>query len=346
MLVDAAVAGPREAGDEVGAAVGPVRTLELAAPGDLTGRELLADRGGRGEPVRDRDPGDVVRRPDLRGGGQVGDLASALGAQHGLERARGATAVGERQGAEGALARLEAGRRGPAVVEAVRSVGVLGEVDGAGRVDGYRLVRVAAQELQRDRVDVGVPVERVDLEHPAVVLLEHAALALLGLLAGQPRVPRGAAAGAVVVGAGEADVLADPVALLVDDDVRRPAPCAGVEGQAVERRHAVRLVAADLVVVDQNHAGAVLEHGRAVGVARRRLAALEQRLTGVGDDLVREAGGQREQAGGVGDERAVPGRTSGERLRLGHREGVDASGDGDAEAEAGTRLEHAAAREG
>jgi hypothetical protein len=72
-----------------------------------------------------------------------------------------------------------------------RSV-MLGEVDAVGvRVDGDRLVRVPAEELERHRVLVRLPVRRVDLEDVAVVLLEHAVRPLLRLLAGQPGVPRG-----------------------------------------------------------------------------------------------------------------------------------------------------------
>jgi hypothetical protein len=89
----------------------------------------------------------------------------------------------------------------------------------APRVDDERLVRVAPERLDRLRVAVGVLVIGIDLEDVAVRLT----FDRLGLLAGQPGVPRRAPAGAVRVGPREADVLADAAAVPVDLDVRRAA---------------------------------------------------------------------------------------------------------------------------
>src|SRR6266508_4394076 len=225
VLVDAAVGGTREAGDEVRAAVAPVRALQLPAAGHLVVRELLAHRGGGGVPVRYVDPAHLV--PGARGGrlGQVGDVLAAVRAAHRLQLARGVAAGAQGECPQRALAALEARRRDPPEVEAVRVVRVLGEVDpGVARLHRDRFVGVPAEELQGYGVGVGGAVERVHLEGVPVVLLECAAGPLLGLFAGQPGVPGGTAAGAVVVGAGDADVLGDPLAGLVDLDRRGAAP--------------------------------------------------------------------------------------------------------------------------
>jgi hypothetical protein len=175
----------------------------------------------------------------------------------------------------------------------------------APRVDDERLVRVAPERLDRLRVAVGVLVVGVDLEDVAVRL----AFDRLGLLAGQPRVPRRAPARAVRVGAGEADVLADAAAVAVDLDRRRAAEGLVVVDEARHVRDEERLGAADLVVVDQHIAVAALAHEarRAVRVRRRRLAGLELRDARLRHDRVREAGRQRQQALRVGDQRPVAG---------------------------------------
>jgi hypothetical protein len=115
-------------------------------------------------------------------------------------------------------------------------------------------VRVPAERLVRLRVAVGLLVVGVDLEDVAVALARD----LLGLLAGQPRVPRRLAARAVRARAGEADVLADAVALVVDLDRRRPAERRLVVDEARDVGDAERLCARDLVVVDEDVAAPAL----------------------------------------------------------------------------------------
>src|SRR4051794_20209196 len=80
---------------------------------------------------------------------------------------------------------------------------------------------------------VVVVVPRVDLEDVAVPGVGGDRL---GLFTGQPGAPWGFAAGAVALGAGQADVFRDLVALLVDDD----------GGRATEARRVVHELAADL----------------------------------------------------------------------------------------------------
>ena len=210
------------------------------------------------------------------------------------------------------------------------------------RVDDDGLVREAAEALDRLRIAVGVLVVRVDLEAVAVRL----GADRLGLLTGDPGLPRRAAAGAVVQRAGEAHVLAHALAAMVDLDVRRAAVDAGVVDEALDRRDG-RLAAADLVVADQHAAvAAVADEGRhAVGIGGRRLAALEQGHVGLRDDRVAEALRQRELAGRVGDQRAVADLAGRRGLcGAGAEQPGDAAGEHDAEAGGGA-VEHRAARE-
>ena len=231
----------------------------------------------------------------------------AVGCAHGGEHPVGGAEVGERAGSPpeslGCL---------PAVEQAVGLGGVLGEVDVAAvGVDRDGLVLEPAQRQDRLRVLVGRRVERVDLEDVAVVALEAVGSGQgVDLLAGQPGVPRGHAAGAVGGGAGDADVLPDSVAVPVDLDDGGAPSGPGIVGQAVEVRHG-QLGAegvADLVVVDHHGAAAVAPEGAgAVVVAGGELARLERGHTGFADHLVRESLGQREALRGIGDQWAVSG---------------------------------------
>ena len=326
----AAVGGAREGGDEVRAAVAPPHALELAAARDRLRVGLLARRDGLRVAIGDGDPLDPVRRPRRRRDGEVRhERPRARRGAHRLQRAR---VVGERAERAGAERQRLVGR-GPAVQQAVRVARVLRVVDaGALRLDHARLVRVAAERLDRLGVAVLRLVVRIDLEHVAV---RHGGRRRrLGLLAGQPGLPRRPAAGAVVERARERDVLAHAVAVLVDLDVGRAAAHRGVVGEAGDARDRVGVAAADLVVVDQHAAVAAAAHerGRAVGIARRRLAALELRHARLGDDRVAEALGEREQPLRVGDQRAVAGRASGAvGGRGGAEEAVQAAGQRDAE---------------
>ncbi len=102
---------------------------------------------------------------------------------------------------------------------------VLGSID-----DG--LVGEPSESFQRRRVLVVGHVHRIDLEHEAVVLGEPAVAGdVLGLLARQPRAPRGDASGAVAVRAGQADVLGDDVVVGVELGRRRPAQGGRVVGE-------------------------------------------------------------------------------------------------------------------
>ena len=184
VLAAAAVGGAREGGDEVRAAVAPPHALELAAARDRLGVGLVAGGDGLGVAVGDLEPLHPVGRSGPGGDRQVVDVRARPGrGAHRLQRAGVAGELAERALAQ----RQRVVGRGPAVQEAVRAAGVLRVVDaGALRLDDARLVRVAAEGLDRLRVAVGGPVVRVDLEDVAVAL----AGARLGLLAGQPGVPR------------------------------------------------------------------------------------------------------------------------------------------------------------
>jgi hypothetical protein len=196
---------------------------------------------------------------------------------------------------------------------------------------------VPAEELQGDRVLVGLAVERVDLEDVSVVLLERSTGTLLGLLAGQPGVPGSDTAGTVLQRARHADVLADPLAVPADLDVGRAATCTGVVRQAGKGRDRIGLVTADLVVVDQDVALRATEEPGAVGVAGSGFARLEDGLTGLGDDAVGEAAREGEQARGVGDDGTVADRAADAAGLDGAGGGgtgdrADAAGDRDAQA--------------
>jgi hypothetical protein len=172
-------------------------------------------------------------------------------------------------------------------------------------VDREGLVRVAAERLERDRVG-GLAVAP-DLEDVAVVLQAGGAVRLgLGLLTGQPGAPRRVAAGAVGEGAGDADPLAEVLAVPVDRDhgAATGRADAGVVHGAFDRRYAERAGAADLVVLDQQVlAPAGVEDRRTVVQGRGRLPGPELGLAGPGDDPVPEARRQGEDAGGVVQQR-------------------------------------------
>ena len=123
---------------------------------------------------------------------------------------------------------------------------------------------------------------------------------VLGLLARQPRTPRGDAAGAVDRRAGQADVLGDDVVVGVELGRRRPAERGRVVGElgSRQRRELDRLVllgVALLAVADEEAPAVDLEQGGAVeGVGQHAVGAGE-RLAGLGDDLVGEPLGQVEE---------------------------------------------------
>jgi hypothetical protein len=112
-------------------------------------------------------------------------------------------------------------------------------------VDDDSLVGVAAQGLDGLGVEVGLAVVGVDLEDVAVVLGEALGTGLvLGLLAGEPGVPGGAAARAVGGGAGDADPLGHVVTVPGDlDDGDAVGRSRGVD-EALGERHRVRPVGA------------------------------------------------------------------------------------------------------
>lgn len=203
-------------------------------------------------------------------------------------------------------------------------------------VDDDRLVRVAAQRLDRLRVAVGPAVVRVDLEDVAVVLQEAVLAGLvLGLLAGQPGAPRGAAMRRSWWRSPATPTHSTtwPPCWATSTMVTPPAG-AGVVDQALGQRDRVRPVGAgtgQLVVGgEQRGTAQALEGGGAVMVGGGRLAGLQLGDAGPGDDAVREALGQREDALGVGDQLAVaePAVVPGRAGRRGGRRGVRGEGAG------------------
>ena len=220
VLVGAAVGGPREAGNEEGAAVGPPLALEFAGAGDLLVAELPANGSGGGISVEDVLPPNRVTRAGPRGLGQIRDVRAAPVATHGLKGARDVAALGLRELTKSILARHEAAWRSPAQIQAIGIAGIFGQVDGAGgRIDGDCLVGVATHELQRYEAfaHVRFAAGRVDFKHVAVIFgVTRATDATFGFLTAQPGPPRGDPAGTVIVGAGQARVLADAIAICVD----------------------------------------------------------------------------------------------------------------------------------
>ncbi len=208
----------------------------------------------------------------------------------------------------------EAAGRGPAVEQPVGPGGVLGQVRVAlARVDDHGLVVVPAEGLDGLRVAVGAAVVRVDLEDVAVVL-GHAVLAgeVGVLLAGQPGVPGGGAARAVGRRTGDAHPFGD-LAAAPDLDDRATAGRGRVVDEALGERDGTVPVlppALELVVVDEEGDAAVALEGRGpVVVGRGGLAGLQPGDAAVRDHAVPEAGGKGEDAGRIGDERAVAGLT-------------------------------------
>ncbi len=337
----------REAVDDVDAPVGAPDALELLAAGHLAGRgELVAHRGGLAVALGHRHPAHRERAAEL-GGGEVRDVGEHRAVVH-QDGHRGERAVVVAELVRDAGAELDAPWGAPSVEEAVGAAGVLRQVDlGAGLVDGERLVGVPPERLDRAR-DEGVIGE--DLEDVAVVLLVGPGLAVaapgaallgIGLLAGQPGAPGRRAAGAVGVGAGDADPLAEVVAGVVglDDGAAAGVDGPGVVDGARDVGDPERGTGAELVVLDQVQAVARgPEHRGAVVVGRGGpLAVVELSLAGAGHDAVAEAGRQRQDAVRVGHERwegAVRGRVGPGgwwRTRLGQRRG----GAGDDEADPG-----------
>src|SRR5690606_22675372 len=357
----------RVAGDEVRLAVAPPGAFELLAAGDLTVLELLADGGLPGQRVGDVDP--PGRQPGAGFGDerQVGDAGD-------LQRLQLPA------GPVGVVAAAARAREEPEE-QPERPGRVLGEVGDVGvRVDGDGLVREAAEGGQRH--GLGAPAVGVDLEDPAVA--PGLAVEPFGLLAGQPRPPRGAAARAVHGRPGEADVLRQQVAVAVDLERRGAAGGGGVVGQFA-RRHGRGAVVALLVVADKERVGAPLGTVAVplgavarVTVAVARVAVTVTGVTmvvagvtvaggrerghsvvvagdddTVGDgvalhrhDLVGETLGQVQDALGVGDQGAVAVRLPRVGARGGLEDAVQASGEGDGQRTGSAALDDSATSHG
>ena len=351
VLVGAAVGGPREAGHEEGTAVGPPLTLEFAGAGDLVVAELPANGRGGGISVGDIPPPNRVTRAGLCGLGQIRNVRAAPVATHGLQSARDVAALGLGQSTKRTLARCEAGRRSPAQVQAVGIAGIFGQVDGAGgRIDGDRLVGVATHELQRYEAlsHVRFAAGRVDFKHVAVILrVAGATDATFGFLAAQPRPPRGDPAGTVIVGSGQARVLADAIAILIDGDRRGAANGTDVVGEAIRDGNGVCFPAAVLVVRDDDRAtGQSGEDPHAVGVARMGAAVIGRRHPRLRNHCVREALWQRQYAFRVRQQRAIPGGGTGSGSGAGERIQAAGTGEDEAEARCGSATEEAPAGHG
>ncbi len=245
-------------------------------------------------------------------------MPTTLPAAHRLQ-APGSGARRLHQRAECSLPGPEVTGRSPPVVQPVGVHGVLGQVDPRGvRVDRDSLVGVPAQKGQRDRtpVDVRRSADRVDLEHGPVVpgqgaFADHGARLAFGLLAGEPRAPRGHATGTVVVGPREAGVGTEAVAVGVDGDGRRAARGARVVRQPGKRRDLGGLPGTDLVVGDQDRptvrAG---EDAHAVRVAGVGIPVVGRRDVRERDLHVPEAGGETEDSAGIGNQRPITGDSS------------------------------------
>ena len=267
-------------------------------------------------PVEDVDPRHLVAGSWEGGLAQVLNVLASAVAAHRLQGACGVPIRAQCQLPQRPFASLEALGWDPAVEQAVRVVRVLGLVDDIGRgVYRHRLVSEPPKELERDiaLAHVGDLARRVDLEHIAMVLGESARGELFGLLAGQPRVPRGLSSCTVVAGAGDACVLAETVAVGVDLDGGGASSGADVIGQAGQGWHTVRLYHVGpcggyLVVVHQRRARATGEDPGAIRVAGRLHSVRHVRDAALGDELVREPGRQGQNTCRVGNQVAVPDR--------------------------------------
>ena len=208
VLGGAAVLIARERADEVGAAVAPPHALELAAAGDLVVAELLAR--GAWSASRSGTATHSPRRSCPAGGdGEVGDVPPRrVVALHAPSSVAGV--VGEPPEHALAAAAARVGRRQP-VEQAVRLARVLGQVDRAACGS-----TATASCAYRPSALIGTGSRLASGRTGRPRTRSRAAVCpprLLGLLAGQPGVPRRPAARAVVVRAGEADVLADAPAV-------------------------------------------------------------------------------------------------------------------------------------
>jgi hypothetical protein len=244
-----------------------------------------------------------VDRADPGGAGEVVDEPAARVVAPG--RLQDARVVLEP--AELSAAVLEAVRRDPAEEKAVGLVGVLRQIGVAALgVDDDGLVVEAAEGLDGPRVAVGAAVVGVDLEDMAVVLGHTVLAGPVGvLLAGQPGAPRGVSTSAVGGGTGYADPFGT-AAVAVGLDDRAAAGRGGVVDEALGERDGVLPLGAgalELMVDDQERRSAgAFEGGGAVVLLGGELTRLQLGDPAVGDDPVREPGGQGEEALGVGEQ--------------------------------------------
>ena len=195
---------------------------------------------------------------------------------------------------------------GPSVEQPVRAARVFGEVDPRPtRLDHDGLVGSTSPGCDRQRRLVRRRA-REDLEDVTMVFGQGSGPGLgLGLLAGEPTPPRCGAAGAVAVGAGQANPFGPALPVAGDVDDRAAAEDSGVVLGAGDVRDGLRAGGTDLVVLDQQVAAPATADGqRAVdplrGLADERAAAvMDVRLAGDSNDVVREAGRQRQQVAGL-----------------------------------------------
>ena len=270
---------------------------------------------------------------------------------HGLQGASIVAALGLGEFTKRILARCEAGRGSPAQVQPIGIAGIFGQVDGAGgRIDGDCLVGVATHELQRYEAlaHVRFAAGRVHFKPVAVILgVAGAAGATFGFLAAQPGPPWGDPPGTVIVGSGQARVLADPIAIPIDGDRRGAANGADVVGEAVRDGNGVCFPAAVLMVRDDDRAtGQSGEDAHAVGVARMGAAVVGRRHPRLRNHRVREALWQRQYAPGVRQQRAIPGCGTGSGSGTGERIQAAGTGEDEAEARCGSATEEAPAGHG
>ncbi len=270
--------------------------------GDALRPEVLeADGGFGGQWVRHGDPLDPVEaRPGLLDRGEVGDPRHP----HGLQPATGP----QRARAAERLLGQEPVEQPERLVERV-----LGLVhDPGARVDRDRLVLEAAHRGQRYGAGA-VRIRAVHLEDEAVVLgVTVGPGPVLGLLTGQPGVPRGAPTGAVHRRPGDGDAFGEDVVPSVELQRRTPALAHRVVREPLDGRYGDRRVDPVLVVAHQPDVPApAREGGHAVAVAGDRSFAGAERVALPGQHPVAKALREVEQAVGVGHQRTVARVTAG-----------------------------------
>ena len=181
------------------------------------------------------------------------------------------------------------------VDQAVRRAGVLGEVQvSAIGIDGDRLVGEAPERRQRCRADVVGRRLRIHLEDETVVTVRRRAGLRLGLLAGEPRAPRGQPTGAVAERPRQADVLVDPIQVVVEGQGGRAPLGLRIVGELGGGEGREGIARTDLVVLHQPHSPLGALERRGAVVAARCESAPRKRVTGPRHDLIREPGRQVE----------------------------------------------------